>query len=299
MSVHQIVMAEPSASEPAAPSSQMVEASEEQPGHSLQNGTSENAPTSQDVATTSFQAVNVKAVTENASTSMNTAAQGSQASASVPTPPPNDAAGTHNAPQTAQTSSEPSETLQPPALVDGVADAMSADITTYGTRSRNRTGTSRPNYAEDQDMDFEISSAATTKKKQAAESATSTGSKVSETKQVARHALGTGGAGNTNESSGKESTPGVTSKKRKAAGAPTITQTPPAANSPAPTAIRKPAASGSSARETNIMSFSKHRSCLNKKGELVADDGTRLSANGTSTILSPLIAFEVPPYPAV
>lgn len=247
----------------------------------------------------SFQAVNANAVAGNVSTSASTAAQGDQASTSVPTPPPKDAAVTQSAPQTAQTSSGPAQTSQPPSQVDGVVDAMAADIATYGTRSRNRTGTSRPNYAEDQEMDFEASSAATTKKKPAAEATPSTGPSASGTKQAARHALDSSSA-NANGSSGKESTPGVTSKKRKAAGASTtLTQTPPVSNSPAPAAVRKPAASGAAARETNIMSFSKHRSCLNKKGELVADDGTRLMANGESRSPFLKLLLEVAAYPAI
>ena len=40
----------------------------------------------------------------------------------------------------------------------------------------------------------------------------------------------------------------------------------------------------------------KHKSCLNKKGELVADDGTKLAINGKS---DPNISFfEIPTYPA-
>jgi hypothetical protein len=139
-------------------------------------------------------------------------------------------------------------------------------------------------------MDFEISSAAaTSKKKSTADSAASTGQSATDLKrthEIARHVAGSnGGPANSTGSGAQESTPGVApnlSKKRKAAGAPTTTlaQTPPTSNSPAPTATRKVVASSTTTRETNVMSFSKHRSCLSKKGELVADDGTKLSVNG-------------------
>ena len=283
-------MAEPAANAPVAPSSQEGEATVEQPGHSPPGANPQNAATAPDMITTSFQAVNAKAVTENVSTAVNTAAQGSEAS--VSTPPPKHAAVTQSAAQAApQTSSEPSRTSQPPSQVDGAVDAavdaaMAADTATYGTRSRNRTGNPRPNYAEDQDMEYEFSSAPTAKRKPAADSATSATPSLAETKRAqavtgnAGNASGSNGLSNANSS--KELTPGVASKKRKAAGAPALTQTPPTSNSPAPTAARKPVASTSTTRETNIMSFSKHRSCLNKKGELVADDGTKLSPNGKS-----------------
>lgn len=283
-------MAEPAASDPGAAMSQMTEGTKEQPGHSLSRASPGHPQTSEDLpVTSSFQAVNAKPFTENVSTStlVNTAAQGSEASG--PTPPAKDAAVTQNAPQATQTSSDASRASQPPNQLDGADATMSSDIT-YGTRSRNRTGNSRPNYAEDQDMDFEISSAAaTTKKRSAADSAASTGPSATDTKRmhdVARHVAGSnGGTGSSTGSGAKELTPGVASnvsKKRKAAGAPTtmLTQTPPTSNSPAPTATRKVVASSTTTRETNVMSFSKHRQCLNKKGELVADDGTKLSVNG-------------------
>ena len=282
-------MAEPVAGEPAAPMSQVTEGTTEQPGHSLPGAIPVHASTPEDVPiTSSFQAVNAKPIAENVSTStsVNTAAQGSDVS--VPTPPPKDPAVTQDAPQTTQTSSDASRASQPPSQLDGADAAMSSDIT-YGTRSRNRTGNPRPNYAEDQDMDFEISSAgATTKKKSAADSATSIGQSATDMKRAheyLRHVAGSnGGPANSTASGAKELTPGVApnlSKKRKAAGAPTtLTQTPPTSNSPAPTATRKVVAPSANTRESNVMSFSKHRSCLSKKGELVADDGTKLSVNG-------------------
>ncbi|CAK4031978.1 Lid2 complex component snt2 [Lecanosticta acicola] len=144
---------------------------------------------------------------------------------------------------------------------------------TYGTRSRNRTNT-RPNYAEDQDMDFEFSSAATTTSKKKAADAPPP------LQTTSLQAVNVAGPSN------KESTPTnsgagtATSKKRKAPAA-ALQQTAAASSIPPPAAVRKSGASASSAmaRETNVMTFSKHRNTLNKKGELVADDGTKLSVN--------------------
>ncbi|EMF10671.1 uncharacterized protein SEPMUDRAFT_49440 [Sphaerulina musiva SO2202] len=166
----------------------------------------------------------------------------------------------------------------------------------YGTRSRNRTST-RPNYAEDQEMDFEYSSsAATTGKKKASEtssSATNTLTQASDTKRAPEvtsfqaingHGGSVAGAGGKDSSaSTPTATTTGTSKKRKAAGhAAAALQATTASATPPPVAARKPAAPAglsSQARETNVMSFSKHRACLNKKGELIADDGTKLSVN--------------------
>jgi hypothetical protein len=232
-----------------------------------------------------FQAVNAKPFAENASTSMSTAAQGTKAD---PTPPPKGAAVTQSDHQ-AQTSSEPSQPAKASSQFDGLDGAMSADGATYGTRSRNRTGNARPNYAEDQDMDFEYSAASTKKKAPASESATLGSQNNADAKRAREFAqlLGTSNDGTPPSGNGagsKELTPGATSglsKKRKAVGPPaTLTETPPATNSPAPSASRKVAAPSTMARETNVMTFTKHKYCLNKKGELIADDGTKLSVNG-------------------
>ena len=280
-------MAEPAANEAIA-SSQAVDLQLEQSGDPPHDGPSATSTASPKMTASSFHAVNAKAVSENASSSVSTAAQGS--SASVPTPPPRDAAVSQNAPQTAQTSSEAADASTLSSQVDGLDGAMSSDTATYGTRSRNRTGNTRPNYAEDQDMDFEISApAASTKRKPPNDFAASAAQSATDSKRAQDFArlLASNTAPANANGSGKESTPGTPgvasnlSKKRKAAGASTtITQTPPASNSPAPTATRKIPAQSNMARETNVMTFGKHRRCLNKKGELVADDGTRLCVNG-------------------
>ena len=282
-------MAEPTANEAITGSSQVADLEVGPPDDPLQIASAQNSHSSQGMTASSFQAVNANAVAKNSSTSVNADAQDSNAS--VPTPPPREAAVTQEPPQTAQVSSQPFQTPNAPSQIDGLDGAMSSDNATYGTRSRNRTGNARPNYAEDQDMDFELSSAANASKKKPANDPVASGSQssaeVKRVQEIARMlAAGNSAPANANGVSAKESTPGTpgvahTSKKRKAAGAPTtITQTPPVSDSPAPTAARKFAAPSTMARETNVLTFTKHRSCLNKKGELLADDGTKLCVNG-------------------
>ncbi|KAK5172320.1 putative PHD type zinc finger protein with BAH domain-containing protein [Saxophila tyrrhenica] len=282
-------MAEPAVNEALPSSASQVPGKETQPGGDASNhdvAVSSALAPQEEMNIPTFQAINAQAVNQNASASVNTAAQGRN----DPGPPPHRAPVTQSLPQQAQTSAGPSQPTKPLPQFDGIDGAMSADAT-YGTRSRNRGGNARPNYAEDQEMDFEYSSStAATKKKPAPDSATptSTSQNTSEAKRAREfaHLIGNGTPTSAAETAGKEATPTAAmnpSKKRKAAGPPatlTQTQTPPAAtNSPLPTASRKIAPPSATARETNIMSFSKHRACLNKKGDLIADDGTKLSVN--------------------
>lgn len=186
------------------------------------------------------------------------------------------------------------------------SDSAMADTATYGTRSRNRTGNARINYAEDQEMDFEYTAAATaanttatTKKRVATETptgkpchvrSTSTRDNIHESVSAEQKAEAHDHFIAVTATATKESTPVVTgsgggavgtTKKRKAAA--NNASTPPASNVHVSASARKlgTAASMGAARETNLMTFSKHKSCLNKRGELVADDGTKLCVNGT------------------
>lgn len=178
-----------------------------------------------------------------------------------------------------------------PSQFDGADDAT--DPATHGTRSRQRNGNARINYAEDQEMDFEKAIPAT--KKKAVESAT-TGHSAGEPKRVSGFtainsvsnlALQTAHAVATKESTPSTPTAPAT-KKRKAAGSVPQPQhsshgTPPVgAMAPTSSVVKKTGLSAASsiARETNVLTFGKHKSCLNKRGELVADDGTRLAVNG-------------------
>ncbi|KAK4499434.1 hypothetical protein PRZ48_009948 [Zasmidium cellare] len=216
-----------------------------------------------------FQAVNSRAVSENASASAS-AATGQQSGGS-----------SDLTPQAAQTTTTVSDAKPPPPQTD-TPDASMVEAS-YGTRSRNRNN-ARPNYAEDQDMDFEFTPAAAAKKKSSEVPA------AAESRQAPPSFVA---VNSSNQQAPAATTPGHTAgssaaatagptKKRKAAGTSAALQTPTASSTPPPAASRKPAASAASstmARETNIMTFTKHRSRLNKNGELVADDGTKLSVN--------------------
>ncbi|KAI5366591.1 Putative ELM2 domain, BAH domain, Zinc finger, PHD-type, Zinc finger, FYVE/PHD-type [Septoria linicola] len=231
----------------------------------------------------SFQAINSRAGSEIVRTSTPTATSQQRGSSSDLTPPRSDVVPP-KAPQTAQTSTSVSQPSKLSSQMDNLDGAMAE--ASYGTRSRNRTST-RPNYAEDQDMDFEFSSAATTGKKKGTDVSTTAAQTVSEGAKRAPDAVTAqavdGNAGNAKDSSTSTPTTTGTSKKRKAAGnAAAALQANAASATPPPAAARRPAASAGPstlARETNVMSFLKTRNCLNKKGELIADDGTKLSVN--------------------
>ena len=167
----------------------------------------------------------------------------------------------------------------------------------YGTRSRNRTGNARPNYAEDRDaeMDYEWTSG-----KKATGSAAA-----SQTQTIEGDKITTGpGRRATNGIANHKSTPspatiskeqipgtssfslnaetGAQSKKRKApgnGGTPSATAVQP----PAPTTGRKATqpipASSCATRETSMVSFESSQGYLNH-GSLVADDKTRFKVNG-------------------
>ncbi|KAK0309342.1 putative PHD type zinc finger protein with BAH domain-containing protein [Friedmanniomyces endolithicus] len=223
--------------------------------------------------TPSFQAVNARAVT------------GTPALSGVrPTPPTAPAAPLHNSGSPAVTPSGP-RPAQTSSSVHGLPSHMQTldgnmdDAATHGTRSRNRnTGNSRINYAEDQEMDLEFASAASTSKKKTVLDSAAQMPAIGELKRSGDQPRSMAGGS-------KDSTlvaSASVSKKRKAAGGvPQHLQTPPVSASPAAVAMRRPAttAPSASARESNVMTFMKHKSCLNKKGELVADDGTKLAVN--------------------
>lgn len=240
-------------------------------------------PDSQARPSASLHAVNNEAVAANAS-----------ATKSREGTPTREAAPAHAISPAAKPSDSSSADKDAISHNDDETDSAAAiDAATYGTRSRNRTGTARPNYAEDQDMDFEYSNAL--KKKSANDpTAVPTGSNggQAEAKRASdfAHFIAVNSSnGPATGSMPKEYTPGTpvlsssVSKKRKATAAPAAaaaTGTPPPANTPQNAAMRKAAPTSVVTRETNAMTFTKHRSCLNKKGELVADDGTKLCING-------------------
>ena len=174
----------------------------------------------------------------------------------------------------------------------------------YGTRSRNRAGTNRINYAEDREMDNEYEWSST-KKAQIA-STTPSSAQASEndkTSTSARRRSLQGAAPSTSTRSNgviaganKDHIPGTSSfsvnsdtngashplsKKRKAPGTHAASSQPSPPNS-ASTSTRlahhAPPLSGTN-RETNMLTFETSQGFL-KHGKLVADDGTRLGING-------------------
>lgn len=239
------------------------------------------------VASSSFQAINHRPAIENARIG-SPATNQQRGTPSDLTPPARESAVAQEAPQTAQTSGSAS-TSQPTSKLSSQGENLDSNMdATYGTRSRNRTN-ARPNYAEDQEMDFEMSSNA---KKKTAELTSQGGSEAT----ISSHATN-GNTGKGPVPAVKDGTPSTSSgvnanpmrKRKAAAAAPASTlHTPAMSSTPPPSALRKgvplptsaSAAASATARETNIMTFGKSRSLLNKKGELVADDGTKLNVNG-------------------
>lgn len=155
-------------------------------------------------------------------------------------------------------------------------------------------------------MDFEFTSAATTtssKKNTASAAANAQGTSTTEAKRAKETATlpSVNGGGLPHSSANhaaKETIAGTSNttnpKKRKAAGTP-ATSTPPVASALTGAAanMRKPQVVPSVlARETNMMTFTKSKACLNKKGELLADDGTKLAVNGE--YMRGIFPFDVP-----
>lgn len=190
-------------------------------------------------------------------------------------------------------------------------------VPSYGTRSRRQPRGSRPNYAEDVEMDFEtqqpqengIHSPAESFSEPEVEPPQDLMEGVSQQlaeedrKRLERNAkrqaarakarqskLDAIHAAHEDTTPTSESMSGGITKKRKAAAvaAVAIVQGSQPAPPPAVT-TKKPSsmASKSSERETNMVSFDKCKSRLNKKGELVSDDGQVFAPNGKlSTVFS-------------
>lgn len=193
---------------------------------------------------------------------------------------------------TAEGATAQKQTSQAPALNANKASGQAESLegpSNYGTRSR-RTGKERLNYAEDQDADFDFTSAATTTSYK--KNAIPANAQNPPDAKRAKEPVTTNGAHSSANSQtiAKDSAPGATAsastttnpKKRKAAGTATPTNqtaTPPLGAALAAANLRKQAPSAL-ARETNMMSFTRSKGCLNKNGELVADDGTKLNVNG-------------------
>ena len=140
-------------------------------------------------------------------------------------------------------------------------------------------------------MEFESSSTAAANSKTRAVQGDATASAqapLMDVKRVQDHQrrpLGHAGTSplNPHSTGAKDSTPAAasgSSKKRKTAGASASITRPPPHPATNPAVSRKTASPSALTRETNLMTFTKYKACLNKKGELVADDGTKLAVNG-------------------
>lgn len=196
-----------------------------------------------------------------------------------------------------------SSSSHPPEQTNGATPDTNG-ASPYGTRSRNRTGNSRPNYAEDRDpdMDFEFSA---NRKPQAINLADKERSSGTNTRRSSNAAIPTPPQATTkaaSPSSSRDPLPGMSSfslsgenssepaapapsRKRKAPGATPGTQPVATASSTSAAAPARKATSSAAmlnATASNLMSFTWCRGYL-KNGKLKADDGTVLSVDGMPT----------------
>lgn len=175
----------------------------------------------------------------------------------------------------------------------------------YGTRSRNRPGRSRPNYAEDTEMDFEMTAAPTNGNSSDPPSRTSTAAEGGQTpgvsgKKGSGSAKGNATGGNAGPIS-KDSpanpnisgAPSVTAATQPSAAQPPVKRRKNAAttngnhaSAAAPSQAGAVAKRGNqimvaanSARESNMLTFENTGAVL-KDGRMVADDGQTMSING-------------------
>ncbi|PSK42533.1 Lid2 complex component snt2 [Elsinoe australis] len=174
-------------------------------------------------------------------------------------------------PQPANTNTAAAAQLQSSQMASSNDEAPAA--ASYGTRSRNRNTSSRVNYAEDQEMDFEYTGPVKSEYKR--NSTVGDGKRTSNAHESRFSAVNDGA----DDGSASDAAP-PNSKKRKAAGSATPAQIAQPAPTPAPSAVsslRKSVAKGTPPPrrpETNMMFFDRSKAKLNKDNKLVADDGT-------------------------
>ena len=184
----------------------------------------------------------------------------------------------------------------------------------YGTRSRNRTGNSRPNYAEDRELEMEYDWTSTKRphagsgssipntihsgdadKPSAANvrrSSTTAPNITSTTNKAAPPSIPKDqlpGMSSFSVNPEPNSAPPPPSRKRKAPGnGPATSHTSSAVTqTPAPSISRRTVGISNlkASRETNLMTFEDCQGYL-KNGKLKADDGTVLAVNGTLILLA-------------
>jgi hypothetical protein len=193
----------------------------------------------------------------------------------TPVSPIPEAGLSHDVPQSQPMTATASASSQNPAQDD--ADGNPA--APYGTRSRNRPGGARPNYADDKELDMEIEAAG--RIKAAPKKAAST------VPPPAEPAPTSFGFAAINSVSTPNNVPPVATAAPPQP-APAKKRKQPASNNPISNGTAPSYNAGPRARapisnayvETNMMSFSRCGQKLNNKKQLVADDGTTLAANG-------------------
>lgn len=223
--------------------------------------------------------------------------------ASLPAPSKADSvkSSTANGTQSRAAESQPmtasNSTSSDPSTKDAVSSGTGPAV--YGTRSRNRTGNSRPNYAEDKELDVEFELASSVKESNGRKPARVADSASTTEAGQAAAARGAGAHEPENtptvQSHHKESIPGTStfsanptatgthSKKRKgvnqAASQPQLQV--PTQNTPQAVTRRASMAThmGGSLEDSNMLSFENCGGRL-KNNKLVADDGTVLEVNG-------------------
>ena len=212
---------------------------------------------------------------------------------------PNDASSTLDAMQ----ESRDTPNVSPNPAQSSSKDSDENGAAPYGTRSRNRPGRSRPNYAEDTEMDFEMTAASTngnqsdppSRDSVAAESAQPSGVSGKKGSGPAQGNASWGNSGpnpkdnpaNPNISGASSvtatnpsSTAQPTTKRRKNAAATNGThQTSTAPSQPGAKRGNQVVAAANSARETNMLTFENTGAML-KNGRMEADDGQTVSING-------------------
>jgi hypothetical protein len=227
-------------------------------------------------------------------------------------PVPSNAARTPGVEESAQ--SEPMTRLPSTSSQLSSREAPAPVSSSYGTRSRNRRGGDRPNYAEDVEMDFEMANQAAAPRDvdmdsleddsrsppvlDSRESPAPSTSKRAAPISNGWNALNKDGSIPGTSTFSANPTGNAPSRKRKAAAIATqnIASTSSSAPTAQPAGTKKAAVSAqspSSIRETNMVSFDNCNTRLNKDGHLVSDDGVVFAPNGKS---SPLKATNWPEH---
>jgi hypothetical protein len=194
----------------------------------------------------------------------------------TPVSPIPEAGFSHDVPQSQPMTATASASSQNPTQDD--ADGNSA--APYGTRSRNRPGGARPNYADDKELDMEIEAAGRIKAAPKKVASTAPPTAEPATTSFGFAAINSVSTQNNDPPAPVNVAPPqpAPAKKRKqpASSNPTSNGTAPSYNS----GPRARALLSTAYVETNMMSFSRCGQKLNNKKQLVADDGTTLAANG-------------------